>query len=59
MSTTGQKRAAYAILQFLEQSLRDGSIRTDDAEGIEVASQFLLFRSFDFDCTSRTISTDY
>lgn len=31
-------RAAFATLAFLQSSIADGSIRADDAEGIEVAS---------------------
>ncbi|BGP33501.1 Small glutamine-rich tetratricopeptide repeat-containing protein 2 [Rhodotorula toruloides] len=38
-SATAQKRAAFAVLQFLEDSLKNGSIKEDDKEGIEVASQ--------------------
>lgn len=34
-----QKRTAYLLLSFLQSSLQDGSIRADDVEGIEVASQ--------------------
>lgn len=37
-SATAQKRAAFAVLQFLEDSLKNGSIKEDDKEGIEVAS---------------------
>ena len=33
------KRVVYQILSFLAASLNDGSIRTDDVEGIEIASQ--------------------
>lgn len=35
---SAQKKAAFQILAFLDASLKDGSIREDDKEGIEVAS---------------------
>lgn len=40
-SATAQKRAAFSILRFLNESLQNGAIKADDAEGIEVASEFL------------------
>ncbi|KAM0786355.1 hypothetical protein ACM66B_001826 [Microbotryomycetes sp. NB124-2] len=39
MSAHSQKRVAFQLLQFLKQSIEDGSIKSDDVEGIEVASQ--------------------
>ncbi|KAK4050287.1 Small glutamine-rich tetratricopeptide repeat-containing protein 2 [Microbotryomycetes sp. JL201] len=39
MSAHSQKRVAFQLLQFLKQSIDDGSIKSDDVEGIEVASQ--------------------
>lgn len=42
------KRLVYQILSFLAASLNDGSIRTDDAEGIEIASQ-CISEAFDVD----------
>ena len=42
------KRLVYQILSFLSASLSDGSIRTDDAEGIEIASQ-CISEAFDVD----------
>ncbi|ORY74085.1 hypothetical protein BCR35DRAFT_144550 [Leucosporidium creatinivorum] len=41
MSTSAhsQKRVAFLFLDFLKSGIADGSIRADDAEGIEVASQ--------------------
>ncbi|POY73325.1 hypothetical protein BMF94_3660 [Rhodotorula taiwanensis] len=38
-SATAQKRAAFSILRFLDESLKNGTIKADDAEGIEVANQ--------------------
>lgn len=40
-SATAQKRAAFSILRFLNESLQNGTIKADDAEGIEVASESL------------------
>lgn len=45
-SATAQKRAAFSILRFLNESLQNGTIKADDAEGIEVASEFSLSRRF-------------
>lgn len=41
MSTSAhsQKRVAFLFLDFLKSGIADGSIRADDAEGIEVASE--------------------
>lgn len=36
------KRAAFSILSFLQASIADGTVREDDAEGIEVASTCLF-----------------
>jgi len=38
-SSTSTKRAALSILSFLNASIADGSVPSDDAEGIEVAVQ--------------------
>ncbi|GAA5832471.1 hypothetical protein JCM11251_006465 [Rhodosporidiobolus azoricus] len=38
-SATSTKRAAYAVLEFLEQSTKNGAVRSEDAEGLEVALQ--------------------
>jgi hypothetical protein len=43
-SATAQKRAAFSILRFLNESLQNGTIKADDAEGIEVASESLSRR---------------
>ncbi|CAG8537345.1 13314_t:CDS:10 [Ambispora leptoticha] len=34
-----KKRLVFSIIQFLESSIKDGTIKPDDAEGIEVAVQ--------------------
>jgi small glutamine-rich tetratricopeptide repeat-containing protein alpha len=34
-----QQRLVYAILDFLNQSIKDGTVRADDQEGLEVAIQ--------------------
>lgn len=38
-SSTSTKRAALSIISFLNASIADGSVPSDDAEGIEVAVQ--------------------
>ncbi|GAA5917570.1 hypothetical protein JCM6882_001982 [Rhodosporidiobolus microsporus] len=38
-SATSTKRAAFSVLEFLEQSLTNGSVKADDREGLEVAVQ--------------------
>ncbi|GAA5988198.1 hypothetical protein JCM11641_001609 [Rhodosporidiobolus odoratus] len=38
-SATSTKRAAFAVLSFLEESLTNGAIKSDDKEGVEVAVQ--------------------
>ncbi|ORX90051.1 hypothetical protein K493DRAFT_231659 [Basidiobolus meristosporus CBS 931.73] len=34
-----KKRLVFSILEFLQQSVNDGTIKADDVEGIEVAMQ--------------------
>ncbi|GAA5880320.1 hypothetical protein JCM3774_006727 [Rhodotorula dairenensis] len=50
-SATAQKRAAFSILRFLNESLQNGTIKADDAEGIEVASQCIA-EAFGLDADS-------
>jgi len=38
-----QQRLVYAIIEFLNQSVKDGTVKADDQEGLEVASMFYLF----------------
>jgi hypothetical protein len=38
-----QQRLVYAILDFLNQSIKDGTVRADDQEGLEVASMLSVF----------------
>jgi small glutamine-rich tetratricopeptide repeat-containing protein alpha len=33
-----QQRLVYAIIDFLNQSIKDGTAKADDQEGLEVAS---------------------
>lgn len=41
-----QQRLVYAIIEFLNQSIRDGTVKVDDLEGLEVASKSpILFES--------------
>ena len=32
-----KKRLVFSILQFLQQSIKDGTIKEEDTEGVEVA----------------------
>jgi len=34
-----QQRLVYAIIEFLNQSIKDGTVKADDKEGLEVASR--------------------
>lgn len=38
-----QQRLVYAIIEFLTLSIKDGTVRTDDQEGLEVASMSFIF----------------
>lgn len=33
-----QQRLVYSIIEFLNQSIGDGTVKADDKEGLEVAS---------------------
>lgn len=39
MSDLRKKQLVFNILSFLRESVEDNSIKSDDAEGVEVASQ--------------------
>ena len=41
-----QQKLVYAIIEFLNKSLDDGTVKQDDKEGLEVASelQIVFFR---------------
>ena len=34
-----QQKLVYAIIEFLNKSLEDGTVKQDDKEGLEVASE--------------------
>ena len=36
------QKLVLAILEYLEKSIADGSVREDDKEGVEVASAFFV-----------------
>jgi hypothetical protein len=36
-----QQQLVYAIIEFLNQAIQDGTVKADDQEGLEVASVFL------------------
>lgn len=44
-----QQKLAYAILEFLTDSIKDGTVRSDDQESMEVAMQ----------CISESFSVDW
>ena len=35
-----QQQLVFAIIEFLNQAIQDGTVKTDDQEGLEVASAF-------------------
>ena len=35
-----QQRLVYSIIEFLNQSIQEGTIKADDQEGVEVASAY-------------------
>ena len=37
-----QQRLVYSIIEFLNQSIQDGTVKADDQEGLEVASAFVV-----------------
>lgn len=39
-----QQRLVFAIIEFLNQAIQDGTVKADDQEGLEVASPFLSLR---------------
>ncbi|KAM3583612.1 Small glutamine-rich tetratricopeptide repeat-containing protein 2 [Umbelopsis sp. WA50703] len=41
MATDNKKALVYSIIEFLEKSCKDGSVKEDNVEGIEVAIQCL------------------
>lgn len=40
-----QQKLILAIMQFLEQSMQDGTVKQDDSEGLQVAGTFQERRS--------------
>lgn len=56
MSTHSQKRVAYQFLTFLQDSRRD--LRSDDAEGIDVAAQ-VISEAFGVDVDSDADKKSY
>lgn len=38
-----QQRLVYSIIEFLNQSIQDGTVKADDQEGLEVASAFVVY----------------
>lgn len=39
-----QQKLVYAVIEFLNQSIKDGTVKADDKEGLEVASRFSACR---------------
>ena len=54
-----QQRLVYSIIEFLNQSIDDGTVKADDKESLEVASAcgvtFVVFKS----CNITVISPMY
>jgi len=38
-----QQRLVHSIIEFLNQSIQDGTVKADDVEGLEVASVFIFY----------------
>ena len=60
-----QQRLVYAIIEFLNQSIKDGTVKADDQEGLEVASGFssefscryeLIFLSHQFNALAKPLA---
>lgn len=37
-----QQRLVYSIIEFLNQSIKDGTVKADDQESLDVASKFFV-----------------
>ena len=37
-----QQRLVYAIIEFINQSIKDGTVKADDQDSLEVASSFIF-----------------
>ncbi len=46
-----KKRLVFSILQFLQQSIKDGTIKEEDTEGVEVAGSTSIAPSLAFTTT--------
>ncbi|KAJ3281704.1 hypothetical protein HDU79_010544 [Rhizoclosmatium sp. JEL0117] len=55
--TKDPKRLAFAICEFLNDSIKDGTIKSDDAEGMEVSIQ-CISEAFGFDFTDEAQAKD-
>ncbi|KAG2171271.1 hypothetical protein INT43_002893 [Umbelopsis isabellina] len=58
MATDNKKALVYSIIEFLEKSCKDGSVKEDNVEGIEVAIQ-CLGDAFDVDPTDPDQQSKY
>ncbi|CAO3691886.1 unnamed protein product [Umbelopsis ramanniana] len=58
MATDNKKALVYSIMEFLEKSCKDGSVKEDSVEGIEVAIQ-CLGEAFDVDPTDAEQQKQY
>ncbi|KAG2180707.1 hypothetical protein INT44_003714 [Umbelopsis vinacea] len=58
MATDNKKALVYSIMEFLEKSCKDGSVKEDSVEGIEVAIQ-CLGEAFDVDPTDSEQQKQY
>ena len=51
MSSEKQQRLVLSIIDFLNQSIQDGTVKQDDKEGLEIASAYLGFLDFFVKCS--------
>ncbi|KAJ2958851.1 hypothetical protein NQZ79_g5599 [Umbelopsis isabellina] len=58
MATDNKKALVYSIIEFLEKSCKDGSVKEDNVEGIEVAIQ-CIGDAFDVDPTDPDQQSKY
>ncbi|KAL8280012.1 hypothetical protein RQP46_007593 [Phenoliferia psychrophenolica] len=55
---SGTKKAAFQILEFLNSAIKDGSVKEDDKEGLEVAAQ-CISEAFGVDLASTHDAQQY
>ncbi|KND03016.1 uncharacterized protein SPPG_02087 [Spizellomyces punctatus DAOM BR117] len=58
MADNKQKRLAFAICDYLQESIKNGTIKQDDAEGVEVAIQ-CIGEAFEIDLSDKDQQTQF